>query len=758
MPRLADLADVGLRRARVVACALVVAGGLAAIARPALAQPARLRPEQRPGSITGVVETAPGEAAVGATVSVVGTVLQTLVLPDGSFRLDEVPPGRYDVFVSGRAYGPVTIEDVVVQPSKPTAVTITLKRYPVLSDVRVNTPARHPQPIYESSATVTVVEPTTAPFAAGHSLERILASSAGVSLSGSMPSLRGTAGTAIDVGARVGLFMDGIPLTSPDIGAPVFAAVPLAAIEQIEIVKGAATTLYGPDVIGGAINVVTPRPADRHRANVNVYTGVYTGTGEGTPQWWGARPQRFSGAELMWTRRSERFGFLAAGTIIRDEGFRQFEPQDRYDLFGRLNVFLPAGAEVRVTGIFANSEHGARAPWRGSDSVLFSSMPDTASGLASTSLRTVGLEYRGVESSSLSFVLRGVVQSVSVDDDLPDATSRQSSGSRYLAEAHLTSFLNRRISFAYGGLAQYDVGSSPQYGDGLTRIVGAYARMEFANLQDIVASVGTRVDLLLMPGSDEERVLEISPSAGVAYTPVPSTSFRASLARGYRPPSIAERKFQTLRHGVEVVPNPALGPEQSWQGEIGAAHRIDLGSASITGDVAFYVHEYFGMIEALYNAGSGLVAFVNLNRARMLGVDADLRVEIARGLLGAAVTIGAVSARDVRTGLDLPGRSPLSATASITWRPEPLTVIATWRHNARIAEIDAATERIIPDARDRVATSLVDLHVGLGLDRYIELPLTAYVNARNLMQAQGFDGVGRVAPIRNVEVGFAVRL
>ena len=717
----------------------------------------RLPPELRPGSIAGVVQTAPGRPAAGATVSVAGTVLQALVLPDGSFRIDDVPKGTYDVTASGPLYKTVTVEDIAVKPSQTSQLTITVTRYPLLSDVRVTTPSRREQPIYESSASVNVIEPTEAPFSAGHSLDRILSASSGMSLNGLLPSVRGSSGGVVAVGSRVGLYIDGIPLTTPDLAMPVYAAVPPAAIEQIEIVKGSATMLYGPGVISGAVNVVTPRPAERQRANVNLYTGAYTDP-DPAVRWWGTRPQRFSGAELMWTQRSDAVGVMLAGNIVADDGYRQHEPQDRYSLFGRLNVFMPAGGELLVTGIAARHAHGPDALWRSVDSALFSGGSDSVAIPVTTSLRTLSLEYRGVDSKSFSFMLRGTLQATSVEDARPLRLTRESAASRYLAETHMRSFVNRRIAFVYGGLAQFDLAESPQYGDGLMRTVGAYARMEFTNLRDIVASIGSRADMVLMPEADVEHVVELSPHVGVAYHPIPSTSFRASLGRGYRSPSIGERKFNTDRFGVTVVPNPSLTAEQSWQGEVGVAHRVEWDSGSLIGDVAVYLQEYFGMIEPVFNGTSGQFTFANITRARILGSDMSVEATLAGGLFGATVSLSIVSARDLRLDSDLQGRAPLAAGGSLSWRPRPFSAVVSYRYTARVPSIDSLTSRLVRDAEQRFASSLVDLRVALELKDYIQLPLSAYVNARNILQSRGLDGLGILAPVRSIEAGLSIRL
>ena len=61
-------------------------------------------------------------------------------------------------------------------------------------------------------------------------------------------------------GANAGhtlLLIDGMRVGSATLGAPNIAAMPLAQIERIEVLKGSASSLYGSDAIGGVIQVFT---------------------------------------------------------------------------------------------------------------------------------------------------------------------------------------------------------------------------------------------------------------------------------------------------------------------------------------------------------------------------------------------------------------------------------------------------------------------------------------------------------------------
>jgi iron complex outermembrane receptor protein len=61
------------------------------------------------------------------------------------------------------------------------------------------------------------------------------------------------------------LLSDGLPLHGVDGGSLSLLQVPPLDLGQVEIVKGAASALYGPSAVGGVVNLVSQRPAARQR-------------------------------------------------------------------------------------------------------------------------------------------------------------------------------------------------------------------------------------------------------------------------------------------------------------------------------------------------------------------------------------------------------------------------------------------------------------------------------------------------------------
>lgn len=62
---------------------------------------------------------------------------------------------------------------------------------------------------------------------------------------------------------------DGLPLHGAQSGGLSLLQVPPLDLKQVEVVKGAASALYGPAALGGVVNLVSQRPTDRREVVLN---------------------------------------------------------------------------------------------------------------------------------------------------------------------------------------------------------------------------------------------------------------------------------------------------------------------------------------------------------------------------------------------------------------------------------------------------------------------------------------------------------
>ncbi|MGC6501673.1 MAG: TonB-dependent receptor [Flavobacteriaceae bacterium] len=76
-------------------------------------------------------------------------------------------------------------------------------------------------------------------------------------------------------GANTMVLIDGLPIVSGLATVYGLAGIPQALIEQVELIKGPAATLYGSEAIGGVINLITKMPESAPQWSIESYTSSW---------------------------------------------------------------------------------------------------------------------------------------------------------------------------------------------------------------------------------------------------------------------------------------------------------------------------------------------------------------------------------------------------------------------------------------------------------------------------------------------------
>jgi len=110
-----------------------------------------------------------------------------------------------------------------------------------------------------------------------HSIADVLSTAMGVDVYG-RSAAQGDVSIRGSSAEQVVVFVDGVRMT--DVQSAHYTldlAVPLAAVQRIEILRGAGSALYGPDAVGGVINIITSRA----RTGASVRSGSFGNVGAG---------------------------------------------------------------------------------------------------------------------------------------------------------------------------------------------------------------------------------------------------------------------------------------------------------------------------------------------------------------------------------------------------------------------------------------------------------------------------------------------
>lgn len=134
-----------------------------------------------------------------------------------------------------------------------------------VAETVVVTPSRFAEPDGVRSANVTVITRQQIEQNPATTLPEILADYAGIGArdlygnqaSNSTVDIRGFGAAA---GQNTLVLVDGRRLNDIDLSGVVWSAIPLSAIDRIEIVRGGASVLYGSGAVGGVVNILTRSP------------------------------------------------------------------------------------------------------------------------------------------------------------------------------------------------------------------------------------------------------------------------------------------------------------------------------------------------------------------------------------------------------------------------------------------------------------------------------------------------------------------
>jgi iron complex outermembrane receptor protein len=238
----------------------LIAVGLAAARDAAPSQVAAAAEPRAPGVVMGTVTSATGSPVGDAHVELVEIGMRTESTAEGRFRFEGVPGGAYLLQVQSPRAG-INVARIEVAAGETLTADVTLDRATHAETVVVTaTPLAsalsdvvQPVSILTGSELAERMQPT---------LGETLAQQPGVSSTyfgpgASRPVIRGLGGDRIRV-LQSGLGAADASSTSPDHAV---SFDPLGA-EQIEVVRGPATLLYGSNAVGGVVNILDDRVPD----------------------------------------------------------------------------------------------------------------------------------------------------------------------------------------------------------------------------------------------------------------------------------------------------------------------------------------------------------------------------------------------------------------------------------------------------------------------------------------------------------------
>lgn len=221
------------------------------ICQAAFAQTATLK-----GIIT---DEATGEFAPANVVitdmqdAVVGGTIADII--SGEY-LVELNPGKYKVTFSFMSMEAQKFElELAANETKEINVTMKEEVNP-MREVTV-TGSKSGTQLAKNTVSIDVVKPALVDNTNATKVDDVVDKVPGVNVVDGQANIRGGAGWSYGAGSRVLILVDDLPFMSADAGSANWRDIPVENIDQIEILKGAASALYGSSALNGIINIRT---------------------------------------------------------------------------------------------------------------------------------------------------------------------------------------------------------------------------------------------------------------------------------------------------------------------------------------------------------------------------------------------------------------------------------------------------------------------------------------------------------------------
>ncbi len=464
-----------------------------------------------------------------------------------------------------------------------------------------------------------------------------------------------------------------------------------ANIERIEIVKGAASSLYGSDAIAGVINIITKKHHDKTEFTSTSRVGAYGDVRESASlgltigkvkSMTGMNFHHTDGwrnTDLQWNQQQLKPGSTMK-TVNRSTNYTLTESLD-WNVNDRLSLTASGSCYER----WVVRPHG---PWSYLPNDFYYRNYGFAAGgkyrLGGRNYLTADLSYDRY-GYFYDYKLQEVTDYFKDGDRItyfPGQRIKQSvqrqvlgqtKGVFYIGDRHL---LNTGFEYLYNHL------ESPHHIDGDRASVytlAAYAQEEWTAADDVVLTAGARGTV------HKETGFNLSPKIAVLYNKG-DFRLRASYALGYKSPTVKELYYNytatlgggslTAYHG-----NKDLKAQTSQYASVGVEYAGRKFQASVTA-YANFLRNMIELVEINLTAEEKLneieksKMYLNLTQARIWGVDFTFNYQPVQTL----TVSGGYSFSDPRAqypdqGADYMKYIPIDATSQ-----HNATLNASWHH------------------------------------------------------------------------------
>ncbi|EAT58666.1 TonB-dependent receptor [Chlorobium ferrooxidans] len=680
-----------------------------------------------------ITDKADGEGVYGASVSIAGTSIGTTTDMNGNFTLPSVPAKQQKISISIVGYAPAS-QVVTVANGQTYQINLQIGQTTIMASEVVVGASLYKQNRLDVPVTANVVSQEKIKQQANPTLDRVIEdvpgvvvtraggqTSSGVQIRGSNTYQGG------GIGTRVTALYDGFPINAPESGEVAWSSVNMNAADKVEILKGAAATLYGSSAMGGVVNVFGHLP-DKLEVKAGLNGGFYAQppstdqsvfyNDKHTPWFWNTY--------VGFGNKSGKLNYNILYTTSRDDGYRQNANTILDDIKLKVRYDIDASQYLLLSAFYNQTEGGYAYEWYTGDSfTVFTAHPERGYDINNNQYyyddmikrnnALVGLNYVNLISDNLSIDTRlffthngtrylyntTTAPQISIPfynkavGDFNETYSnrfgagtkidwRANDNNRVLlgAEGSTTDVMTTQLTAQWptanvlGDIREDNralfVQDEVKVTDKLTSLLSL--RYDWSGINADLAQSSAGGSYVAI---EHKSVDAFSPRVALNFKAMDDMSLRASWGKSFRAPTLYER-FVRSAGPYTGSPNPALNKETMTAYEVGMFKEF---GDQLSLDIAGFLNNYNDLIESVITQSTRAFQYRNITKARIFGVETGLNYRPSSDLaFNAAYTYMKAKNRSYVAGADatndlnpdpywLAYRPEHTASAGATWKP-----------------------------------------------------------------------------------------
>lgn len=445
------------------------------------------------------------------------------------------------------------------------------------------------------------------------------------------------------------VLIDGMPIVSGLSTVYGLSGIPNSLIEQVEIVKGPASTLYGSEAVGGLINIITKLPenapivfADSHVTGwgeVNVDAGFKAKVGDKATLLFGTNYFNYSNK-----------------IDNNNDNFTDVTLQDRISIFNKWDFKRKENRTLSLAArYFYEDRWGGEMQWnpsfRGGDEVYGES-------IYTSRYEVVGKYQLPVdESINFEFSYSDHDQN-SVYGDTPYLAEQRIAFGQMLWDKSL-----KNHDLLFGVAARYNF-----YEDNTTATITAdEVTIPSIFVQDeIKLSEKQNVLLGLRYDYDNRHGSIATPRIAYKFKPTKTDIIRLNAGTGFRVVNLFTEEHAALTGARDVIIEEALDPEQSYNVNLNYLKKLYTKKGMIfTFDASAWYTYFTNAIIPDYDTNPNQIIYANLDgHSISQGISLNIDAVLGSGISG---SIGATLQEVSQTENDIKSRQILTEKFTATW-------------------------------------------------------------------------------------------